>query len=192
MLTMLSVVVPCHNEERSLERLHREVLASCEGVAESFELILVNDGSRDRTFEVARGLAATDPRVRVLSFSRNFGKEAAMLAGLRASRGDAVAIMDADLQHPPAVLRDLLAVLATGEADQVVARRTRDGDAVARRVMSRLYYRLVNGMVDVELVDGVGDFRVLSRRAVDTLLSWTSRTASPRACSAGLVTAPSM
>lgn len=170
MLDMLSLVVPCYNEAGSLERLHEETLAATAGLGREFELILVDDGSRDDTLEVARLLAARDPRVRVLSFSRNFGKEAAMLAGLRASRGDAVAIMDADLQHPPQMLRDMVTVLLRGEADQVVARRSRDGDSRVRTWFSRLYYRLVNGLVDVELTDGVGDFRVLSRRAVDSLL----------------------
>lgn len=170
MLPLLSLVVPCFNEADSLARLHAETVQAAEGTCDDFELILVDDGSRDDTLARARALAATDDRVRVVSFSRNFGKEAAMLAGLRASRGDAVAIMDADLQHPPQMLRDLVAVLATGEADQVVARRSREGEPAGRAVLSRLYYRLVNGMVDVELVDGVGDFRILSRRAVDALL----------------------
>lgn len=170
MLAMLSVVVPCHDEADSLARLYAEMLETTDGLSLEFELILVNDGSRDTTFEVARGLAVRDSRVRVLSFSRNFGKEAAMLAGLRASRGDAVAIMDADLQHPPQMLRDMVSVLRTGEADQVVARRSRDGESKLRTFLSKTFYRVVNGMVDVELVDGVGDFRVLSRRAVDSLL----------------------
>lgn len=170
MLAMLSLVVPCHNEAASLERLYEETLAATAGLSREFELILVNDGSRDATLEIARGLAAHDVRVRVISFSRNFGKEAAMLAGLRASRGDAVAIMDADLQHPPQLLRDMVAVLLQGEADQVVARRSRAGDSAIRTWFSKAYYRLVNGLVDVELTDGVGDFRVLSRRAVESLL----------------------
>ena len=170
MLAMLSLVVPCFNEADSLDRLYQETLAATEGLSREFELVLVNDGSRDDTFEVDSKLAARDARVRVLSFSRNFGKEAAMLAGLRASRGDAVAIMDADLQHPPQMLRDMVAVLLTGEADQVVARRSRDGDSRLRTAFSRVYYRIVNSMVDVDLTDGVGDFRVLSRRAVESLL----------------------
>ena len=170
MLAMLSLVVPCYNEADSLERLYDETLAATAGLSREFELILVNDGSRDDTLDIARGLAARDPSVRVLSFSRNFGKEAAMLAGLRASRGDAVAIMDADLQHPPQLLRDMIAVLQQGEADQVVARRSRAGDSKVRTWFSKRYYTLVNGMVDVELTDGVGDFRVLTRRAVDSLL----------------------
>ena len=170
MLAMLSLVVPCHNEAGSLERLYDETVAATAGLSREYELILIDDGSRDKTLEIARGLAARDSSVRVLSFSRNFGKESAMLAGLRASRGDAVAIMDADLQHPPQLLRDMVAVLLRGEADQVVARRSRTGDSRVRTWFSRAYYRVVNGMVDVELTDGVGDFRVLSRRAVDSLL----------------------
>jgi len=107
--------------------------------------------------------------VRYVSLSRNFGKESAMLAGLSYARGDAVVIMDADLQHPPSVVLEMLELYDQGY-DQVVARRTRDGDAFGRTVMSRLYYRLVNSMVEVSMEDGVGDFRLLSRRAVDALL----------------------
>ncbi|MGA4506393.1 glycosyltransferase family 2 protein [Propionibacteriaceae bacterium G1746] len=170
MLSMLSLVVPCYNEAASLQRLYAETVEATAGLSQEFELILVNDGSRDNTLDVARQLADHDPRVRVLSFSRNFGKEPAMLAGLRAARGDAVAIMDADLQHPPQLLRDMVGVLDRGEADQVVARRSRDGDSKVRTFFSRMFYKVVNGMVDVELTDGVGDFRVMSRRAVDALL----------------------
>lgn len=170
MLSLLSLVVPCYNEGRSLDRLYTETVAAALNLAADFELILINDGSKDDTLQIARRLARSDSRVRVISFSRNFGKESAMLAGLRAARGDAVAIMDADLQHPPQMLRDLIVVLLEGDCDQVVARRSREGESIGRKLLSRLFYRIVNGMVDVELTDGVGDFRVLSRRAVDALL----------------------
>ncbi|CAI9398567.1 Putative glycosyltransferase CsbB [Aestuariimicrobium sp. T2.26MG-19.2B] len=170
MFTLISLVVPCHNEEKSLDRLYLETRAAMAEVSGDYELVLVDDGSRDRTLEVARRLAANDPRVVVLSFSRNFGKEPAMLAGLRAAKGDAVVIMDADLQHPPQMVRDMVEVLAQGGADQVVARRSRDGDSATRKILSKIFYRFVNNLVDVQLTDGVGDFRILSRRAVDSLL----------------------
>lgn len=169
---LLSVVVPCHNEAANLEVLHVEVVRACaEASLEQFELILVDDGSTDFTLDVARSLTS-DPRVRVLAFSRNFGKEAAMLAGLRAAKGDAVIIMDADLQHPPALIPQLVAGWDEGN-HQVVAVRDRTGDPWLRTVLSRGYYRLMGRMMDVRLQDGAGDFRLLSRRAVDAVLSLT-------------------
>jgi glycosyltransferase involved in cell wall biosynthesis len=117
-----------------------------------------------------RQLHAEDPRFRYLALSRNFGKEAAMLAGLSQARGDAVAIMDADLQHPPSLLAEMVPLLEEGY-EQVVARRTRTGDAPVRTFVSRLYYKAFNKLVDVRLEDGVGDFRILSRNAVRALLA---------------------
>lgn len=172
---LLSVVLPCHNEARNLARLVEALDEIAPELGCDLELIMVNDGSRDETLLVAKGLAADDPRIKVLSFSRNFGKEAAMLAGLRVARGDAVAIMDADLQHPPEVLVQMYRRYLETGADQVVARRSREGDPWLRTRLSRLYYRLVDSLVDVKLDDGVGDFRVLSRRAVDALVSLSER-----------------
>jgi glycosyltransferase involved in cell wall biosynthesis len=166
---LLSVVVPCHNEEAVLPRLVEEVLAAVPASTAEVEIVLCDDGSRDRTLAVAQQLHEADERVKYVSLSRNFGKESAMLAGLAYARGDAVVIMDADLQHPPRLIEGMIAKYREGY-DQVVARRTRDGDSVARTALSRLYYRLANSMVEVELQDGVGDFRLLSRRAVDALL----------------------
>jgi glycosyltransferase involved in cell wall biosynthesis len=166
----LSVVIPCFNEEHGLAGLHEALLRVLPGVAEDFEVLLVDDGSQDGTLGGLRTLAERDHRFKYLALSRNFGKEAAMLAGLSQATGEVVAIMDADLQHPPALLGKMVELLAGGY-DQVVARRTRDGDATMRKLVSRLYYRLINKVVDVELEDGVGDFRVLTRRAVQALLS---------------------
>ncbi|MEU5219114.1 glycosyltransferase family 2 protein [Streptomyces sp. NPDC020807] len=167
---LLSIVVPCFNEDAVLTRFHSRVSDELARLDGEFELVYVDDGSRDRTLPLLRELAAADPgRVRFVSFSRNFGKEAAMLAGLRHAVGDAVVIMDADLQHPPELVHRMVALHAEGY-DQVVARRTRDGDRVTRTLTARLYYWAVNRLVDVELVDGVGDFRLLSRRTVDALL----------------------
>ena len=167
---LLSVVVPCHNEESVLDILVERVFEVIHEPGLDLELILVDDGSRDRTAEKMKQHHAADPRVRYITFSRNFGKEAAMLAGLAYSRGDAVVIMDADLQHPPELVLEMLRLHREGY-DQVVARRTREGDPKFRTALSRLYYRLVNSLVDVAMEDGVGDFRLLSRRAVDALLA---------------------
>jgi glycosyltransferase involved in cell wall biosynthesis len=166
---LLSVVVPCHNEEDVLPRLVQEVLTAAESAGVDVEVVLVDDGSRDLTMQVVRELRRSDDRVRYVSLSRNFGKEAAMLAGLAYAGGDAVVIMDADLQHPPRLIGQMLDLHRQG-FDQVVARRTRDGDAFGRTLLARMYYRLANSLVDVRVEDGVGDFRLLSRRAVDALL----------------------
>jgi glycosyltransferase involved in cell wall biosynthesis len=166
----LSVVIPCFNEEHGLAGLHEALVRVLPGVTEDFEVLLVDDGSQDGTLRELRALGGSDHRFKYLALSRNFGKEAAMLAGLSQATGEVVAIMDADLQHPPELLGKMVELLAGGY-DQVVARRTRDGEAVMRKLVSRLYYRLINKVVDVELEDGVGDFRVLTRRAVQALLS---------------------
>ncbi|MGI8577747.1 MAG: glycosyltransferase family 2 protein [Nocardioidaceae bacterium] len=166
----LSVVVPCYNEEAVLARLHEELSVELGALTDDFEVLLVDDGSKDNTLSMLQAISKQDPRFRYLALSRNFGKESAMLAGLSQSRGDAVAILDADLQHPPSMLARMLPLLDQG-FDQVVARRTRTGDARLRTVVSRAYYRLINRLIEVRLEDGVGDFRVLTRRAVRGLLS---------------------
>ncbi|MFD0367917.1 glycosyltransferase family 2 protein [Streptomyces sp. NPDC127114] len=169
---LLSIVVPCFNEEEIIGRFHDQVTAELSRFDGEFEIVYVDDGSRDRTLPLLEEIAAGDPRARYVSFSRNFGKEAAMLAGLRHAAGDAVVIMDADLQHPPELVHRMLTLHAEGY-DQVIARRTRTGDRVTRTLTARAYYWAINRLVDVELVDGVGDFRLLSRRTVDSILELT-------------------
>lgn len=166
----LSVVVPCFNEQESLPRLVAVLEEELGAITEAYEVVLVDDGSRDETLRILREVSRTRPRFRYLSLSRNFGKESAMLAGLSQARGDKVAIIDADLQHPPHLLAEMLPLL-DGEYSQVVARRTRTDDPALRTFLSRLYYRLMNRLVDIELQDGVGDFRVLDKMAVRALLS---------------------
>lgn len=170
----LSVVVPCWNEEGALARLHDALVATLLTVAATYEVILVDDGSTDRTLSEVRMLAASNPRFRYVSLSRNFGKESAILAGLRHARGRKVAIMDADLQHPPVLLKQMLPLLECGY-DQVVACRSREGEPWWRVLIARLYYWAISRLSDVRLQDGVGDFRLLSRRAVDGLLSLSER-----------------
>ncbi|MCI3221518.1 glycosyltransferase family 2 protein [Streptomyces sp. NP-1717] len=171
---LISLVVPCFDEAGIVDRFHDRVtgeLALLEGeLGHEFELVYVDDGSRDGTLERLERIAAADPRTRYVSFSRNFGKESAMLAGLQYAKGAAVVIMDADLQHPPELVRRMLELHERGY-EQVIARRTRTGDRVTRTLAARAYYRLINRLIDVELVDGVGDFRLLSRRAVDAVLA---------------------
>lgn len=167
----LSVVVPCYNEEAVIDSFDTEIRKVLDALPVEYEVCYVDDGSRDGTLDKLRKIAAqyTD-RTRYVSFSRNFGKEAGMLAGLREATGDAVVIMDADLQHPPELIATMLDYYRQGH-DQIIARRTREGDKKLRTALSRLYYRGINRWVDVELTDGVGDFRMLSRPAVDALLA---------------------
>ncbi|GAA3019800.1 glycosyltransferase [Streptomyces fulvorobeus] len=166
----LSVVVPCFNEAEAIETFHAALLAALEPLGEALEVCYVDDGSTDGTRLLLGGLAALDTRVRYTAFSRNFGKEAAMLAGLRMSKGAAVVLMDADLQHPPELIPRMLELHRHGY-DQVIPRRDRTGDGMLRTALSHTYYALVRRCMDVEVVDGSGDFRLLSRRAVDSVLS---------------------
>lgn len=165
----LSIVVPCFQEEQVLENFYIETTNVLKRETFQYELIFINDGSTDRTLEIIKEMASKDSHVRFASFSRNFGKEAAMLAGLSYSDGDATLIMDADLQHPPALIPQLVEGFLEGY-DQVIALRTREGDSFYRTFITRMYYRLINKFVEVELMDGGGDFRLLSRRAVRSLL----------------------
>ncbi|MGH3786626.1 MAG: glycosyltransferase family 2 protein [Pseudonocardiaceae bacterium] len=166
---LLSVVVPCYDEQDVLPDLVVQVFSTLEPADVDVEIVLVDDGSRDGTRQAIQELSEQDPRITYVSFSRNFGKESAMLAGLVYARGDAVVVMDADLQHPPHLVLEMLALYRQGY-DQVVARRTREGERLSRTLLARLYYRIVNSLVDVSMEDGIGDFRLLSRRAVDALL----------------------
>ncbi|MGW2513452.1 glycosyltransferase family 2 protein [Streptomyces scopuliridis] len=166
----ISIVVPCFNESEVLGTFHTTLLAALEPTRQTFEICYVDDGSADGTRRQLSELAAADPRVRYTSFSRNFGKEAAMLAGLRMSRGDAVVLMDADLQHPPELVPRMLELHRHGY-DQVVAQRDRTGEGALRTALSRVYYRLVRRCMEVHVVDGAGDFRLLSRHAVNSVLS---------------------
>ncbi|MFF1419767.1 glycosyltransferase family 2 protein [Streptomyces sp. NPDC058280] len=169
---LISIVVPCYNEEEVIRQFHERVDRELLSVRHDIEFVYVDDGSSDATLSLLTRLAEEDPRARYVSFSRNFGKEAAMLAGLRHASGDAVVIMDADLQHPPELIPRMVDLHEHG-FDQVITRRTRKGDRVTRTLTARAYYRLINRLVDVELVDGAGDFRLLSRRAVDAVLELT-------------------
>ncbi|MFD7426168.1 glycosyltransferase [Streptomyces sp. NPDC059818] len=166
----VSIVVPCYNEDEAVKVFHRALVAALEPTGKSFEVCYVDDGSEDLTRAELIHLAAVDERVRYTAFSRNFGKEAAMLAGLRMARGDSVVLMDADLQHPPELLPRMMELSGHGY-DQVIARRDREGEGSLRSFASRSYYRAMGHFMDVSVVDGEGDFRLLSRRAVDSVLA---------------------
>lgn len=163
----ISVVIPVYNEERGLPLLTGRLLPVLEGLGLTFEVIFVDDGSRDNTLARLRDLHGRDPRFKALALSRNFGKEIAVTAGLRAAAGDATILMDADLQHPPEVLPQLIAGWREG-ADIVYGARTdRTADGPLRRAFSIAFYRLFQMLSGTELHEGGGDFRLFSRRALD-------------------------
>ena len=167
---LISVVVPCYNEEKVIGMTYDELRAALAALTEDYEIIFVNDGSRDGTMAQLKAFAGRDSHVKYISFSRNFGKEAAMLAGLRFAGGDYTVILDADLQHPPALIAEMLQYAREGY-DQVIAKRDRTGDSRSGMFFARMYYRMVDRLTDVKLTDGIGDFRMLSRKALDALLT---------------------
>jgi len=174
-LDLLSVVVPCFNESDGLETLYTALTPVLERIAPHHEIILVDDGSRDDTFTVARRLAAADSRVKALRFARNFGKEAGMAAGLRHARGEAVLLMDADLQHPPAVIPEMLELWHNGVDMVIAVRRDRGTDSWPRRMISLAYYRIFQAMSDVRIPRGAGDFRLFDRKVVDAIVDLPER-----------------
>jgi glycosyltransferase involved in cell wall biosynthesis len=166
----LSIVVPAYNEEAVLEAFHARLAAVLDGLATRSEVLYVNDGSRDRTLALLEGLRACDPRVAVLDLSRNFGKEVALTAGLHHARGEAVVVIDADLQDPPEVIPLLVATWRTRGADVVYAQRTaRAGEGPLKRGSARLFYLLMQHVGRIHIPPDTGDFRLLSRRAVEAL-----------------------
>ena len=173
---MVSIIVPCCNEQEALPLFYREVSAVLGTLPGGYELLFVNDGSSDGTLDLLRRLAQEDEHVLYLSFSRNFGKESAMYAGFCNARGDYVAVMDADLQHPPALLPQMLALLESGAYDSVAARRTdRKGEAPVRSWASRRFYQLIDTISEVDLADGVTDFRLMKRCMVDAIVAMDER-----------------
>ena len=168
----LSVVVPCYNEQEAVPLFYEAFMKETKGLPVEFELIFVDDGSRDKTLEAFKALSERDERVHYLSFSRNFGKESAMYAGMEAATGDYVAIMDVDLQDPPALLRDMLHGIEDEGYDCVASRRvTRKGEPPIRSFFARAFYRLINKISKTEIVDGARDLRVMTRQMVDSILS---------------------
>lgn len=169
---LLSVVVPCYNEQEVLPFFLEELYKIMDDMKEfRFEVIFVNDGSTDQTLLCIKNYMQADVNIRYISFSRNFGKESAIYAGLQKAKGDLVAIMDADLQDPPSLLPDMCRAVTKEGYDAAATRRsTRRGEPVARSVFAKLFYKLINKMTDVEVVDGTRDFRVMNRKYVNALL----------------------
>ncbi|HFU4460200.1 TPA: glycosyltransferase family 2 protein [Streptococcus suis] len=170
---MISVIVPCYNEEEAIPYFYEAMETVRKEMGDRFEYIFVNDGSNDGTLKVLRQLSSQDQAVRYLSFSRNFGKEAALYAGLQAATGDLVTVMDVDLQDPPEMLIEMKAMLdANADLDCVGTRRvSRDGEPPIRSFFAKLFYKLMNKISQVEVVDGARDFRLMRRHMVDAILS---------------------
>lgn len=169
---MISVIVPCFNEQEAIPFFYEEMEKVREEMGEVFDYIFINDGSKDQTLAILRQLAEKDEQVHYLSFSRNFGKEAALYAGLKEARGDLVTVMDVDLQDPPQMLMEMKALLeAEPDLDCVGTRRvTRIGEPPIRSFFAKLFYKLMNHISQVEVVDGARDFRLMRRHMVEAIL----------------------
>ncbi|MBR1628414.1 MAG: glycosyltransferase family 2 protein [Lachnospiraceae bacterium] len=166
----LTIIAPCFNEEEGIGRFLDVLTRQMDGSNQDYEIICVDDGSRDRTIDILKKAAEKNIHCRYISFSRNFGKESAMLAGLEHASGDMVIIMDSDLQHPPELIPQMIQKHKEGY-DQVIACRDRSGDKKSSIFFAKMYYRIVNHLINVQLQDGAGDYRLLSRRAVEAIIS---------------------
>lgn len=173
-MKLLSAIVPCYNEEKNISYFYEEFIKNEAFFKENdleFELWYIDDGSKDRTVEEVKKLAGRDKRVHLISFSRNFGKEAALFAGLEKAGGDYVACMDADLQDPPALLPEMFGYIFEGYDMAATRRVNRKGEPLIRSFFARMFYKLINRISDTEIVDGARDFRLMTRQVVDALLS---------------------
>ena len=167
----VTIIVPCYNEQESLPYFYQETVSVLQKINYDYEFLFVNDGSKDGTLPILRELAAQDEHMTYLSFSRNFGKEAAMFAGFCNASGDYVAVMDADMQDPPALLPQMLEILESGEYDSVATRReNREGEPPIRSFFARMFYRIINKISDADIVDGARDFRLMKREMVEAIV----------------------
>lgn len=173
---LVSIVVPCYNEEAVLEELHSRLIAMLESVADAdFEIIYADDGSGDKTPEILRRFQTNDERVRVISLSRNFGHQLAVTAGIEHSSGDAVVIIDADLQDPPEVIPEMIARWQDGYQVVYGLRGKREGETTFKLWTAKVFYRLINRVSEVEIPLDVGDFRLIDRKVVDVLMEMPER-----------------
>lgn len=171
MKNIISVIIPCYNEQETVNRFYKEIKRVTDDILDySFEFIYVNDGSKDQTASLVKELHVKDERVCLVDFSRNFGKEAAMLAGMELAQGDAIVIMDVDLQDPPELVPKMIKLYEEGYENIYTRRRNREGEPPIRSFFANLFYKLINQMSDVEIINGARDYRLLSRRAVDELI----------------------
>lgn len=168
----ISLIVPCYNEEEALPIFFTEITKILHNLHYDYELLFINDGSTDNTLKILKDFAAKDPSVKYFSFSRNFGKEAAMYAGFCNADGDYVAVMDADMQDPPALLPQMLEILESGAYDSVATRRiNRQGEPPIRSWFAKKFYKLINKISDADIVDGARDFRLMKHDMVAAIVS---------------------
>lgn len=168
----ITLVVPCFNEQEALPIFYHEATSVMKEIDCEYELLFINDGSKDNTLKILKEIANTDKNVRYISFSRNFGKEAAMYAGFCNADGDYVTVMDADMQDPPSLLIDMLKIIETGEYDSVATRRVnRDGEPPIRSWFAKRFYSLINKISDADIVDGARDFRLMKREMVNAIVA---------------------
>jgi glycosyltransferase involved in cell wall biosynthesis len=172
---LVTVVVPVYNEEACLDVLHARLTAVLDQVGDEYEILLVNDGSRDRSLEIIRRLAASDPHVSYMAFTRNFGHEAATTCGIRTARGQSVAVIDADLQDPPELILDMLKLWRDGYDVVHAQRRTREGETVLTRLTSHLFYRVFKRLAGFEVPVDTGDFRLMDRAVVEAFCQLPER-----------------
>ena len=170
-MEVISIIIPCYNEEDSIPLIYNELKKVSNNMKYDFEFIFVNDGSIDNSLSVLKKLSAKDKQVKYLHFSRNFGKEAAMYAGLSKSKGDYITIMDADLQDPPSLLPEMLRLIKEEGYDSVGTRRvSRKGEPKIRSFFARKFYKIINKLSKIEMVDGARDYRLMTRQMVNSIL----------------------
>ncbi len=170
----ISIIVPCYNEEKALPLFYKELEKNMKTFSNNvdFEILFVNDGSKDNTLSIIKELAEKDNRIKYVSFSRNFGKESAIFAGLENSSGDYVTLMDADLQDPPSLLPQMYKAVTEEDYDAVGTRRvTRTGEPIIRSFFARIFYKLINRLTNFEMVDGARDYVFMKRIVVDAIIS---------------------
>ncbi|MCR5238070.1 MAG: glycosyltransferase family 2 protein [Lachnospiraceae bacterium] len=175
-MSLLSVIVPCFNEQEAIPFFYEAISKTASEMKDEwsdldFEFLFIDDGSKDETLKVIEALRLKDRRVRFISFSRNFGKEAALYAGLQHSKGDYAVTMDADMQDPPSLLPDMFRAVTVEGYDSAATRRvTRRGEPVVRSFFARQFYRLINRMSSADIVDGARDYRIMTRRMIDAIV----------------------
>lgn len=171
-MNKISIIIPCYNEEEVLPLFHKEVTQELNKIENiDYELVFINDGSSDHTMDILKLLAKQDSHCLYFSFSRNFGKESAMFAGLQQATGDYCVIMDADLQHPPKLLKPMYDALSKEGYDCCAGKRIdREGEGKIRNLLSKTFYKVIQKMCKLDMSDGAGDFRMMSRQMVDAIL----------------------
>ncbi len=169
---MLSIIVPCYNEEEVISTYYNETIKVLKEMEVKYEIIFVNDGSQDQTLNEIKKLMEIDSNIKIIDFSRNFGKESAIYAGFEEAVGDYIVMMDSDLQDPPILLKQMYEILTTKEYDSVVTYRTsRKGDPIIKSLFSSLFYKLANFLTEIKLTEGARDYRMMKREMVNAILS---------------------